>query len=201
MNELLKDWEHYCLGNTDFDKCHFNFLFEGVDDKFNVEEIYKHFPNTKQLVEKFNYRIPEYYKNLRPEDLESQLRDLVKADLAVKLAVLNEIGQREIAEEISGFSVKTCVSYDEYDAANYSDFNTIYNECFSDYMIGKVVRGNYKTSALIEALYWHSSDYNMVWFFIEPLASVNLNLSNYYIIRGLRANYCIADNCILILMP
>ena len=198
MNELLEDWNKYCRGEQDFDHGHFTCLFDGADADFDVSEIYRYFPSRDALIKLFYSRIPEKHKNLRGEELTEAVRGLVKDDVSLKVEILKQSGEEAAANQISALPINFAASDAEYQKALYSDLNAIYDEGIGDYMITHLIRGEYKTSDLLEALYWYSQDYGMAWFYLQPLLNLDIDLSSYRILTGLRARYCIANDCVLV---
>ncbi|OZG70287.1 hypothetical protein BTA51_26565 [Hahella sp. CCB-MM4] len=138
---------------------------------------------------------------LRGMDRKPGVEKLLSQTLAEKSRLLQMISARQLVNILNNVSFKW-VSQAEYSSVRDSDASWVKNEVMV--MLGDIFReelGDYSLviSALMEATYGMTRDYDMVWYLLSPLMDIDYDPESVVLLRENGIEYLITETEALIL--
>lgn len=186
MNELLEDWHNYCQGKCELDKSHFLGLFKTEMTDAELASVFRYFSSAEEMDLRLRKVIEAGYLGAyvylqRPTLLE-------RADVAAAASAwIQEQGRFCIVsgEETSGRSaVAAKPVFVDKEAFEQARAHAQPEAEISDHIVQtvwwSVPDEPESIFALIEALYGLAADYNLAWYVVQPLLTIDLNFALYF---------------------
>lgn len=204
MNTLVKDWCDYCEGKVLFDKSHFSSLFTHSLNNQELNEVFKFFANSNDLIERLISvkglgtldGSPYLHPLNRGDSLD--IVEFVKLDLEDRRLLCVEQGDDELAGILARVGVEFVEDNQIVKQLSGKDNPS---EWFFE-MIGDLVdqaRGvDPKMLALEEACYGLAANYYLAWFIMNPLLKLSIDFSNYFKVWSNGGIFVITESKVLV---
>ncbi|WP_163834198.1 hypothetical protein [Spartinivicinus ruber] len=200
--DLISDWLDFCDGSKNFDPSHFYTLFMEDISTSDINRIYFKYPQAKNLTSRLN-RIKNSQSTNTPciKERVKTITELVLSDIKEKLRVCESCGDKELESILNSAADIQLVNQNDYfkfkdaeDAWPMKEVMILLGDHFRESM------GEYSKmeSALIEACYGTTNDYNLVWYLLAPLANTTYNTEYYAELWELGAEYFLSEKKIYI---
>ena len=196
MNLLLRDWKLNYDGKEEFDKSHFHTrLMKEGDEAFTEKEyqlIFNSFPHADELI----LRLKKYYSEEHQEIIsgKDELISTVAKDLKEKSVAIDD---DEIASVLA-LPLKFADKISEVERAQLNEWHADYISILNDYILDVRYSDGPKVSALFEAYYGLTHNYQLVWYLGRPLIETNINFDYYFDIWRCGGEYAVTAEGVII---
>jgi len=201
MDKLIEEWEDFCKGKKD---CNYNYFYtlfmEELSDE-DIKRIFASFSHSQELTKRLK-RLKDY-SFIKVDNWKDVVRDLVSKDLKQKLSVLKLLKEDELINIIETSNIEF-VEEQKYESLLEDDSSWPMVETMSllgDYFRDSIEDYSKKISALVEAGYGATYNYNLVWYLIAPFLSVKYDFEHYVRLWELGARYTLTEKGVYIKSP
>lgn len=193
MNQLIREWATFCENNTVFEDNHFYSLFmENISTK-EINEVYKHFPNSDELI----VRMKKFLFDEKPkiEDIETKMNELEK------LIMLDFKEREPILKNLDIFSTfndnPNFIFTSNFESFNKLILDDVWSQSFQDYIRTQKIITDKKVFELFNALYSITYDFDYQLYLFAPLLKTKYSMEYLFEFKRLGGVYVITDNGVL----
>ena len=208
MVDLLTDWRRLCDREKDFDKSHFFALFTPDLTRDQLEDIFRCFPNSNELVRRMLAvkaageieNRPYLFPKLENRGSVDELIDLVSKDLAQRRQLCALLGETSLIDNIDRANLVYTQDEKIIDKAIRSkDSPDVFLfEVIGDYLDDTWLLSDNRADALFEAFYGLAADYYLAWYLGSPLMNVDVDFSTYFQLWRHGGAYILLEDTVLV---
>ncbi len=196
MNEIIADWINFCEGREKFDKSHFYTLFwEGITQN-NLEDIFKYFPHSIELMNRTKDYLFGTKEKISESVINDVLIDLAIKDLNQKKSIINH--NSELVELIELLKVEFTQDFKQVLQLKRRSPNVDFFDAINDKLSDNWIIEDKKAFALYEAFYGLTKNYEMVLYLFNPLFKIQIDCGFYFKLSTLGGVYSFSNDKILV---
>lgn len=190
MNLLIDDWSSFCENKVIFEDNYFFTLFMENITISEVKEVYKYFPNSKELIERMEKFLFEEKPKIEDFNLKkNELEKLIKLDFEERKPILENI--EIFTNYVSNINFVYTVDFELIATLILDD---IWSQSFHDFMRTQKLITDKKVYELNNALYGITYDFDYQLYLFQPLLKTNYSMEYLFQFKKLGGVYAITAN-------
>ena len=204
MNESLKEWLECCAGRLDRDSCNLLGLFKSGLTQSELASVFGPFPHSQEMLRRVNRvldagNISGYIYLQQPKLGDSaQVIAAGKQWLAAQVRYCALTGELEVANRVDGIDVEIVGAERFEEAQATPSVNDDLHHHVRQSIWWTLPDEPQANFALVEALYGIAADYDLAWYVMQPLLSIDLDFSKYFDFWRLGGRGMLTDRAYLI---